>query len=145
MERVMDCEGAGAANPFGVMSCYRAWSHWCARLDGGGYQVRHVSARVDRLKADKAVEVLCEVYARAVFEVSLAMCFDNCDSRVDHEVLLQIADSFGRPVAERVYERVASVGPVVQRVLPGGLTERASPEEVKREALSDVRSLVEVP
>lgn len=105
---------------FSVMACYRSWSHWCARLDGGGYQVRHVASRKDRLTKEQAIEPLCEVYARAVFEVALALEYDGVDSQVDHHVLLQISESFGLGMADEVYRRVTAIGPVVQRPLDDG-------------------------
>ena len=99
-----------------VLTAYRAWSHWCAKLDGGGYQVRHVAARRERLSREQVVNPLCEVYARAVFEVSLALHFDGVDTQVDHHVLLQIAESFGLSTADEVYRLVSGVGPVVRRL-----------------------------
>ena len=113
MIRLMDQAPPDAPKPFSVMVAYRAWAQWTAVLDGGGYQVKHVVAKRDVLSLESAVRVLCEVYARAVFEVALAMRFDRVDSKVDVEVMLQIVDAFGQEVGEEVYARVRAVGPVV--------------------------------
>lgn len=112
MNRLLDTLPEERA-PFSVMAAYRAWASWVALLDGGGYQVKHVVARRDSITAETAVRVLCEVYARAVFEVALALEFDKADSKVDVEIMLQIIDAFGRSVGEEVYARVGAIGPVV--------------------------------
>lgn len=113
MSRLMDEVLPGAPKPFAVMTAYRAWAHWSAVLDGGGYQVKHAAAKRDVLSSESALTVLCEVYARAVFEVALAMHFDGVDSKVDVEVMLQVVDAFGPDYAEEVYARVSAMGPVV--------------------------------
>lgn len=124
MGRWLDDSEAKEAHPFGVMSCYRAWSHWCAHLDGGGYQVKHVAARRERLSHEQVVMPLCEVYSRAVFEVALALEYDRCDTHVDHEVLLQIVDAFGLAMADEVFVACEKVGPVVKRTLEGNAMKR---------------------
>lgn len=115
MGRWLDDASEAKSHAFSVMSCYRSWAHWCARLDAGGYQVRHVAHKKDLLKPDQIVEALCEVYSRAVFEVALAIEYDKVDSRVDHQVLLHIAESFGLAVADEVHRWVSELGPIVKR------------------------------
>lgn len=126
MGRWLDDTEAGKGHAFSVMSCYRAWSHWCAKLDGGGYQVRHVAAKKDRLTREQLLDPLCEIYARAVFECALALHFDRVDSHVDHEVLLQIVEAFGLSTADDVYRAVELVGPVVLRGSEGDAMRRLS-------------------
>jgi hypothetical protein len=126
---MLDAAAEGPEKRFAPMTAYRAWAGWTALIDGGGYQVKHVAARRDVLSPESAVRVLCEVYARAVMEVALAMYFDRCDSRVDVEVMLQMVDAFGQEVAEEVYRRVAAVGPVVPyagRAPSGVIVERGT-------------------
>lgn len=124
MGRWLDDTEANTGHVFSVMACYRAWSHWCAKLDGGGYQVRHVAARKDRLTHEQLLDPLCEIYARAVFECALSMNFDRVDSHVDHEVLLQILEAFGLQTADDVYRAVEKVGPVVLRGSEGDAMRR---------------------
>lgn len=102
-----------AMSEFGVMSCYRAWSYWVARLDAGGYQVRHVVQRRERLTRDQMVECLCEIYARGLFETALSVHFEGVDSKGDAEVLDQITLSFGEGVMRDVVRLVAEHGPTL--------------------------------
>lgn len=110
--RFLDVETGLTA--FGVMPCYRAWAYWVARLDGGGYQVKHVVARRDMLTGEQIVTALCEVYSRAVFETSLSVHFEGIDSKADEEVITQIAIAFGELVAQDVITWTAKHGPLVQ-------------------------------
>lgn len=123
-----DATEAKGGHAFGVMACYRSWAHWCARLDAGGYQVRHVAHRKDRLQPDQILEALCEVYSRAIFEVALAMEYDKMDSQVDHQVLLQITEAFGLAVADEVHRWVNELGPVVVRTLDSGVKQLSGGE-----------------
>lgn len=99
-------------HPWLPTTAFRAWSHWTAQIDGGCYQVRHVAERRERMSQADAVKCLCEVYARAVFEVAFGIFFSDVDSRADIEVLTQITHAFGANVARTVAEEVSIVGPV---------------------------------
>lgn len=102
-----------AVQEFGVMACYRAWSYWVARLDAGGYQVRHVVQRRERLSRDQIVECLCEIYSRGLFETALSVHFEGVDSKGDAEVLDQILLSFGEGVVADVVRLTAEHGPTL--------------------------------
>jgi hypothetical protein len=98
-----------------VPEAYRSWAGWVGRLDAGGYQVKHAHAARDKAEPDVILSVLCEVYARATFEVALGWHFDVLDSHADEQVRAHIREMFSAEMAEKVRERVGEMGVVVRR------------------------------
>lgn len=115
----IDTDELAALNPdlqinpnhdFTVPNCYRSWSFHANTLGVGCLQVHNAKS----YREDTRLEVLREVYSRAIFEVCIGKHFDNVDSKVDCFVLRHIRDMFGPETALRVHRDVASCGPVVR-------------------------------
>lgn len=94
------------------MAFYRAWSGWCAKLDGGGYQV-HTAKWLENLDAPTRVDILCEVLARASMECALGLHFDHADMRTDILVAEQIRSIFDAPMLAQVVALVSAQGPLM--------------------------------
>lgn len=98
------------ARVFTVPNCYRSWSFHANTLGVGCFQVHHARS----YKNETRMEVLCEVYSRAIFETCISQHFDETDSRVDALILRHIRDAFGPGVALDVHDAVAKHGPVAR-------------------------------
>lgn len=94
---------------------YRAWARWAAELDGAGYQVRHAHALRDKAPVELVAKVLCEVYARATFEVALGWHFDELDSHADEQVAEHIRQLFNADTFAAVRAECERHGCVVTR------------------------------
>ena len=108
----------GNALPLTVPLSYRAWAHWSSVVGVGCLQVATLrqtfEGRSEPPEMQQLQDALCEVYSRAIFEVSIGLHFDRVDTRSDVCVLQLICELFDWGLAQYTHERVSKTGPVVR-------------------------------
>lgn len=103
-----------------IPAAYRAWASWCNQQGFGGMQVARIHSsfaeRTNPQDAEACLVALCEIYARAVMEHSIALAFSRVDSAVDAHVYAQIHELFSPAIALAVHDACAARGPVARSV-----------------------------